>query len=77
MSKTLGKEVRYRQVKPEEWVQIVFGGESEFAAQHLAGIVKQHERGDMAGINDVVEKITGHKPESVAEFVERNRQAFE
>lgn len=76
VSKTLGKEVRYKQVKPEEWVQIVFGGESAFAAQHLYGIVHQHERGDMAGTNDIVEKITGHKPESVAEFVERNRPAF-
>jgi hypothetical protein len=45
--------------------------------QHLEGIVVQHERGDMAGTNDVVEKITGHRPESVAEFVERNRAAFD
>jgi uncharacterized protein YbjT (DUF2867 family) len=76
VSQTLGKEVRYRQTTPEEWIQIVFGGEFPFGAQHLAGIVQQHERGDMAGTNDNIERITGQKPESVAEYVERHRQAF-
>ena len=76
VSKTLGKEVRYRQVSPEEWVQIVFGGDFAWGAEHLKGIVQQHARGDMAGTNDIVERITGHKPESVPEFVERNRAAF-
>lgn len=76
-SKTLGKEVRYRQISPEEWVRIVFGGEFPFGAQHLHGIVQAHEAGHMAGTNDIVEKLTGHEPESVAEFVERNRKAFE
>lgn len=76
VSKTLGREVRYRQIAPEEWIQIVFGGEFPFGVQHLNGIVQQHERGDMAGTNDNIERITGNKPESVAEFVKRNRQAF-
>ncbi len=76
VSRTLGREVRYRQIAPEEWIQTVFGGEFPFGIQHLYGIVQQHERGDMAGTNDNIERITGHKPESVAAFVERNRQAF-
>jgi hypothetical protein len=36
-----------------------------------------HEAGHMAGTNDVVGKLTGHRPESVAEFVERKPKAFE
>ncbi|WP_413726638.1 NmrA family NAD(P)-binding protein [Sodalis sp. RH16] len=74
---TLGKQVRYRQITPEEWIQNVFGGEFPFGAQHLHGIVLAHNAGHMAGTNDIVEKLTGHKPESVAEFVARNRKAFE
>ncbi|WP_158901744.1 NmrA family NAD(P)-binding protein [Burkholderia sp. L27(2015)] len=76
VSQTLGKEVRYRQITPAEWIQVVFGGEFPFGVQHLNGIIQQHERGDMAGTNNNIENITGHKPESVAEFVERYRQAF-
>lgn len=30
----------------------------------------------MAGTNDYSKNITGHKPVSVGEFVERNLQAF-
>lgn len=76
VANTLGKKVRYKQITPEAWIEIVFGGEFPFGAQHLHGIVSAHEAGHMAGTNDIVEKLTGHKPESIAEFVERNRQAF-
>jgi NAD(P)H dehydrogenase (quinone) len=36
-----------------------------------------HRDGLVAGTNDVVEKITGRKPQSVAEFVEKHRAAFQ
>ncbi|MFM0033668.1 hypothetical protein PQQ73_00700 [Paraburkholderia strydomiana] len=57
-------------------MQTVFGSEFPFGAQHLHGIVQAHAAGHMAGINDMMEKLTAHRPESVAEFVERNRDAF-
>jgi uncharacterized protein YbjT (DUF2867 family) len=77
VSETLGKPVRYRQIAAEEWIETVFGGEFPFGVQHLNGIVQQHERGDMAGTNDNVEKLTGEKPGSVTDFVQRNRAAFQ
>ncbi|TDV33658.1 uncharacterized protein YbjT (DUF2867 family) [Paraburkholderia caballeronis] len=77
VARTLGKAVRYKQIAPEEWVRTVFGGEFPFGAQHLHGITDAHEAGHMAGTNDIVATIIGREPESVAEFVERNRMAFE
>lgn len=77
-TKGLGRQVTYKQVTPEDWLDVVFGSRDiAWAADHLRGIVLQHARGDMGGTNDIVEKITGHKPEGVAEFASRNRAAFQ
>ena len=48
-----------------------------FGVQHVTAIAGMHALGQMAGTNDVVEKITGHKPQTVAEFVEKHRVAFQ
>jgi uncharacterized protein YbjT (DUF2867 family) len=64
VSQTLGKEVRYRQITPEAWVQTVFGGWFPFGAQHLHGTVQAHAAGHMAGTNDMVEssRTTSRSP---------------
>jgi uncharacterized protein YbjT (DUF2867 family) len=79
ITQTLGKEVRYKQISPEEWISDIYEGKQviPFLAQHLKGIVFDHERGMMAGTNDVVEKISGRRPMTVAEFIEKHREAFQ
>ena len=44
-----------------------------FLAQHLEEVAKAHMRGEFAGTNDVVERLTGRTPMTVAEFVESKR----
>jgi NAD(P)H dehydrogenase (quinone) len=77
VSKTLGKEVRYEQITGEQWVREVSGQDIPFLAQHVQAIAEMQHGGLMAGMNDVVEKITGRPPQSVAEFVEKHRAVWQ
>jgi NAD(P)H dehydrogenase (quinone) len=78
ISQSLGKEVRYEQISSEQWIKdITDGATIPFLAQHLDGIVFDHQEGDMAGTNENVQKIAGRQPETVAAFLERNRAAFQ
>jgi NAD(P)H dehydrogenase (quinone) len=77
VSQTLGKPVRYEKITGEQWVHELKGVEIPFLAQHLNAIAEMHHDGQMAGTNDVVERITGRKPQSVAEFVEKHGVAFQ
>ena len=77
VSQTLGKEVRYEHISGEQWVQEFAQAKDSFAVQHFSAVAEMHRDGLMAGTNDVVEKIIGHKPMTVAEFVEKHRAAFQ
>lgn len=77
VSKTLGKEVRYEQITGEQWVREVTGQDIPFLSQHVQAIAEMHARGQMAGTNDVVKKITGRRPQTVAEFVEKHRAVWQ
>lgn len=70
VGETLGKEVRYEQVTGEEWVKEITGRNIPYLEQHVADM---HGRGLMAGTNSNVERLTGHKPKSIAEFTKQNQ----
>jgi NAD(P)H dehydrogenase (quinone) len=76
IGKTLGKEVRYEKITPEQFVRETTGGENPFLAQHIGEVAIDHQNGLFSGMNDLVEKIGGRPPMTVAEFVEKNRAAF-
>ncbi|WP_446744787.1 NmrA family NAD(P)-binding protein [Silvibacterium acidisoli] len=79
VSIALGRQVNYQQVPPEEWISDIYEGKQviPYLAQHLAGITYDQDHNMMAGTNDVVEMITGRKPQNLADFVKQNRAAFE
>lgn len=79
VGRTLGKPVQYAQVSGEQWIKDIRDADVEipFLAQHINAIAQQQQDGEMAGTNNVIEWITGRKPESIAEFVERNRSAWQ
>jgi len=77
VGKTLGKEVRYEKITGEQWVREVAGQDIPFLAQHVQAIAAMHAQGQMAGTNDVVETITGRRPQSVAEFVEKHKAVWQ
>jgi uncharacterized protein YbjT (DUF2867 family) len=61
----------------EQWVQEVAKSKIPFLVQHMEGIAEMHRNGLMGGTNDAVEKITGRRPLTVAEFIEKHRAAFQ
>ncbi|MFG1427968.1 NmrA family NAD(P)-binding protein [Roseixanthobacter glucoisosaccharinicivorans] len=76
VGRVLGREVRYEQISSEQWAREVTGHEIPFLAQHLHEVAIDHQNGVFAGTNDVVERLTGRRPMTVAEFVEKHRAAL-
>lgn len=77
VGQVLGKKIRYEKITSEQWVREVRGQEIPFLAQHLHEVAVDHENGVFAGTNDVVEKLTGRPPMTVAEFVEKHRTVWQ
>jgi NAD(P)H dehydrogenase (quinone) len=73
----LGKPVRYEQMDVPRLRELttrngrVLG---DFFWQHLTEIAIDHQQGVFAGTNDVVERIGGRRPMTLAEFVEKHRR---
>jgi uncharacterized protein YbjT (DUF2867 family) len=57
----LGKPVQYEQISGAEWVKEVFNSDMAFGVQHVTAITEMQALGQMAGTNDVIEKITGRR----------------
>ena len=74
-SATLGVPIQYEVCGLDESVER-WRVSRPFLAQHLAEVGKAHQRGEFAGTNDVVERLTGRKPLTVAQFVSDNKQAL-
>jgi NAD(P)H dehydrogenase (quinone) len=78
VSQTLGKPVRYEHITGAQWVEEASKAPgNSFLIQHASAVAQMHALGQMAGTNDVVETITGHRPQTVAEFVEKHRVDFQ
>jgi hypothetical protein len=42
-------------------------------AQHLKQVAIDHSNGIFVGKNDIVEKLTGRKPQTIKEFILKNK----
>ena len=77
LTKTLGKSFVYQPMTiPEFRVLMESGGVSSRIVQHIECVAQDYQDGIFAGTNDVVERITGRKPLTVEEFVEKHRSKF-
>ena len=47
-----------------------------FAMQHLREVAIDHQNGIFAGTNELIEKIGGHPPMTLEEFINKHRAAF-
>jgi NAD(P)H dehydrogenase (quinone) len=78
MSRALGKTVTYTPTGVDEFIGIMRDqGFSEQTVQHLGAIVVDYRNGIFDGNNDVVKTIGGQEPQSVREFVARNKHQFD
>ena len=68
----LGRPVVYSECSLDEFAAR-WREKQPFLAQHLVEVAKAHGRGEFAGTNDIVERLTGRKPQTVRQFVEQHR----
>ncbi|MGN8072628.1 NmrA family NAD(P)-binding protein [Mucilaginibacter sp. 22184] len=75
-SRALGKNIVYEQVSIQEMADIIGLGESDHFKNHVAHVISDHL---FAGphMNDRIRTITGKDPMKLAEFIGKNRAAFE
>ncbi len=78
ISGTLGIRVRYQPVDiPTFAAALTAQGRTDFFVQHISSVAQDYQDGIFAGENNLVEVISGHKPMTVADFVNANRADFE
>ena len=73
-SRVVGRPIQYEVCSVSEFGDRWRAMEQPLLAQHLEEVAKAHQRGEFAGTNDVVERLTGRKPLTVAQFVESKKQ---
>jgi NAD(P)H dehydrogenase (quinone) len=52
-------------------------GRTDFFVQHIGSVAQDYQDGVFAGENNLVEVIGGHKPMTVADYVNANRGYFD
>lgn len=78
-SGVLGRTITYVPIDTETFVDIVkkFLNPDPYFIQHVTSLGLDLKEGRAAGMNDLVENLTGQKPMEIAEFVQKHRAAFE
>lgn len=77
MSEVLGREIEYVQVSPEVAKKAMEDkGMLDWLIAHMGGMMGFVAKGGMAGESDWVEKLTGHAPRTLKEWLEANKGAF-
>jgi len=77
MSDVLGREIEYVQVPPEAAKKAMEDkGMPDWLIAHMGGMMGFVAKGGMAHESDWVEKLTGHAPRTLREWLEANKGAF-
>lgn len=77
VSELLGHHITYERISYEDFYeQALQRSKSPFLAQHLTEVAKDHAAGVFSGTDDVIETITGRKPMSLEEFIQKHREAL-
>lgn len=75
---TLGRPVRYEPESIESFeARLKRINLSVHFIQHITSVYRAYQAGEFAGINNVVEQITGQKPVTVRDYVVENRALFQ
>lgn len=77
LSRALRKTISYVQVSPEAARQaLAERGVPDWQIAHQSAAMALIARGGMAGASDWVERLTGHAPRTLAEWIDANNGAF-
>lgn len=73
LSKGLGRKIVFEDVSIEDYKKGMEAmGVPPYVVAHLGAAMDDYQHGVMSGMNDNVEKLTGQKPMTVAEFARRH-----
>ena len=77
-SEALGRKITYVPVSSETFGGIVKTAMSAdpYFVQHISSLGQDLKNGRTAGMNDLVETLTGQQPMEILEFINRNKTAF-
>jgi len=77
ISQAVGKEIEYVQVPPEAAKKAMEEkGMPDWLIAHMTGMMGLVTQGDLAGVTDCVEQLTGHSPRTLSEWLSDAKGAF-
>jgi uncharacterized protein YbjT (DUF2867 family) len=77
LSEVLGRTIRYDAMEIEPFQKVLSdAGFNAHFIQHISTVAQDCRDGLFSGTNDVVERITGRKPESMKDFIIKNQALF-
>lgn len=80
LSGVLNRKITYVPIEPDSFSDIIRNSDSPyntpFNIQHIAAIGQMFRSGKMSGYNNFVEEITGTKPLSFADYINKNIAIF-
>lgn len=78
LTEELGRPVEYVDIPAEAWGQILgdAAGMAPFLVTHLKAVAEDHKNGIFSAETDVVERIGGQPPQSLAAFIREHRAQF-
>ena len=75
MSEVLERAIQNRHIDFETFEKgLIASGRGTFLTQHLKHVAIDHSNGIFAGKNDVVERLTGQKPQTIKEFISEKQR---
>ncbi len=77
ISAILGHKITYERISLEAFREQWLKRRDPFFAQHIFEVAQDHAADLFSGTDEVIEKITGHKPMGLEEFIRKHRSAFE
>jgi hypothetical protein len=77
-SEALGRKITYVPIDTETFAAKVKTSKNAdpYLIQHLSSLGEDLKNGRAAGMNDLVETLTGQQPMEMLEFISRNKVAF-
>jgi len=78
LSEVIGTKITYNPVPIAEFEPILKTamGANDYFTQHILSVAQDCRDGIFSGTNNIIEEITGQKPISMKEFIEKNKAAF-